>query len=136
MPEIASLVIAIAFHQLFEGLSLGVRLAALAFSSEQGRMLTTPIILAIVFALSVPLGCFVGHFALGKTSSLGSPESSLPLTQGIMSAVSAGTLIYASGVELLAGDFLHSSLRQSSFRRQVLALVSLLTGAAGMAALA
>ncbi|KAL5480491.1 hypothetical protein ACEPAI_1761 [Sanghuangporus weigelae] len=123
-PEYTSLVIAIAFHQLFEGLSLGVRLAALVFSSEQGRMLTTPIILAIIFALSVPAGCFVGHLTLGTTSSFGSPELKLPLTQGLTSAISAGTLIYASGVELLAGDFLHSSLRQSSVGRQVLALLS------------
>lgn len=56
--------------------------------------------------------------------------------QGITSAVSAGTLIYASGVELLAGDFLHSDLRRSSVGKQGLALVSLAAGAAGMAVLA
>ncbi|EJD00313.1 Zinc/iron permease [Fomitiporia mediterranea MF3/22] len=138
-PEFTSLVIAILFHQLFEGLSLGVRLATLGSTPARTNgtnSLSIPITLATIFALSVPMGCLIGRLALGPSTGPHSPHSSLPLAQGITSALSAGTLIYASGVELLAGDFLHSSLRESSVWKQALALVSLAFGVAGMAALA
>ncbi len=58
------------------------------------------------------------------------------LIQGIMSGISAGMLIYAACVEMLAGDFvMDAHLWRSSVRRQVLALVSLLAGVAAMAAI-
>lgn len=57
----------------------------------------------------------------------------LKLIEGIMSAISAGMLIYAACVEMLAGDFvLDPTLWRSGVRRQVLALVSLGAGVAGM----
>ena len=57
------------------------------------------------------------------------------LVQGVMSAVSAGMLIYAACVEMLAGDFvMDAHLWRSSVRRQVLALASLFLGVAAMAA--
>ena len=56
------------------------------------------------------------------------------LVRGLASAVSAGLLIYASCVELLAGDFVaNPKMRQAGIRRQAVALTSLLAGAAGMA---
>ena len=126
--------IAILFHQLFEGLSLGVRLAQLDSLTHEPTGVSIPIILSVIFATGVPVGCLIGHFTVGTASGPSNPT--VPLAQGITSAVSAGTLIYASGVELLAGDFIHSDLRQSSIGRQVLALISLMAGAAGMAVLA
>jgi len=51
-----------------------------------------------------------------------------------MAAVSAGMLIYAASVEMLAGDFIMDpSLWKSGVGRQALALVSLLVGASAMA---
>ena len=51
-----------------------------------------------------------------------------------MAAVSAGMLIYAASVEMLAGDFIMDpSLWKSGVGRQALALVSLLVGAGAMA---
>lgn len=56
------------------------------------------------------------------------------LTQGIMSAISAGMLIYAACVEMLAADFvMDPQMKQGSFATQALALVSLLAGMGGMA---
>lgn len=58
----------------------------------------------------------------------------LKLIQGLMSAISAGMLIYAACVEMLAGDFVMDPLLwRSSIRRQVLAVVSVFAGVAGMA---
>ena len=60
----------------------------------------------------------------------------LILAQGVMSAISAGMLIYAACVEMLAGDFvMDAHLWRSSVRRQVLALVSLFMGVFAMAAI-
>ena len=51
----------------------------------------------------------------------------LMLVQGVMSAVSAGMLIYAACVETLAGDFvMDARLWQSAVGRRALTLASLL----------
>lgn len=58
----------------------------------------------------------------------------MKLTQGVMAAVSAGMLIYAASVEMLAGDFIMDpSLWKSGVGKQALALISLLVGAGAMA---
>ena len=58
----------------------------------------------------------------------------MKLTQGVMAAVSAGMLIYAATVEMLAGDFIMDpSLWKSDVGKQALALISLLIGASAMA---
>ncbi|KAI0665590.1 ZIP zinc transporter-domain-containing protein [Trametes maxima] len=137
-PEFTSLVVAIVFHQLFEGLSLGIRIAGLpskhsedGFKHISGRTLKP--LLAITFATTTPLGIAIGIVALGGASSSG-PR--LTLVQGVMSAISAGMLIYAACVEMLAGDFvMDAHLWRSPVRRQVLALVSLFAGVAAMAAI-
>ena len=59
------------------------------------------------------------------------------LIQGLMSAMSAGMLIYAACVEMLAGDFVMDPMMwRSPIWRQVLALVSMLLGVSAMASLA
>ncbi|KAH9847089.1 Zinc/iron permease [Lenzites betulinus] len=137
-PEFTSLVIAIGFHQLFEGLSLGIRIAGLpskhsedGFKHLSGRTLKP--LLAVTFAITTPIGIGLGLATLSGAASTG-PR--LTLIQGVMSAISAGMLIYAACVEMLAGDFvMDAHLWRSSVRRQVLALVSLFAGAAAMAAI-
>ena len=58
----------------------------------------------------------------------------LKLIQGLMSAISAGMLIYSACVEMLAGDFIMDTLLwRSSIWKQTLALVSLFAGAGSMA---
>ena len=53
-----------------------------------------------------------------------------------MSALSAGMLIYAACIEMLAGDFIMDlRLWRASVGRQVLALGSLFAGVAAMAAI-
>ncbi|KAG8694222.1 hypothetical protein FRC09_009989 [Ceratobasidium sp. 395] len=151
--EFTSLLIALIFHQLFEGLSLGVRISSirstlfaphstpspspeasplLPSSSHQSKshahgFPTLPLLLAALFALATPAGMLVG--ILLRTA----PQDAF-LVRGLASAVSAGLLIYASCVELLAGDFVaEPKMRKAGIRRQAVALGSLLAGAAGMA---
>jgi len=58
----------------------------------------------------------------------------MKLTQGLMSAISAGMLIYSACVEMLAGDFIMDSLLwKSGVWKQGVALVSLFGGVGAMA---
>ena len=58
---LATLVTAILFHQLFEGLSLGVRIAALPAGGPRALRPA----LVVLFALTTPLGMAAGLLALG-----------------------------------------------------------------------
>ncbi|KAG8942349.1 hypothetical protein FRC04_003801 [Tulasnella sp. 424] len=154
----ASLLTAILFHQLFEGLSLGVRLASLpshipniaatGSSSANGGISIrfVPPSLAFLFGITTPAGILVGllvqkimHADLTSEDPLLSGASDPTVVggttfRGVMAAISAGLLIYASCVELLAGDFvMDADLRKSPRGRQTLAVISLLAGAVGMA---
>jgi len=130
--EFTSLVTAIIFHQLFEGLSLGIRIATLPAAAARdvaGFRLLKPI-LALSFAVTTPIGIGIGLAAFEPGRSEG---AKVTLIRGLMSALSAGMLIYAACVEMLAGDFvLDPHLWRSSIARQALALVSLLLGCVAM----
>ncbi|KAH9929194.1 Zinc/iron permease [Fomitopsis serialis] len=130
--EFTSLVTAIIFHQLFEGLSLGIRIATLPAAAARdvaGFSLLKPI-LALSFAVTTPIGIGIGLAVFEPGRSEG---AKLTLIRGLMSALSAGMLIYAACVEMLAGDFvLDPHLWRSSIARQTLALVSLLLGCVAM----
>ncbi|TCD61336.1 hypothetical protein EIP91_008579 [Steccherinum ochraceum] len=132
--EFTSLITAIIFHQLFEGLSLGIRIAALPASPSQGK--GVPVLkptLAFTFAITTPIGIALGLALFGGGRSAG---AQLKLTEGLLSAISAGMLIYAACVEMLAGDFvMDPSLWKRSIAEQAMALGSLVLGAAGMTAL-
>lgn len=132
-PEYTSLATAIMFHQLFEGLSLGIRIATLsAVSNAKGRMGLLKPALAVSFAITTPVGIAIGLGAFKPGQSEG---EKITLIRGLMSALSAGMLIYAACVEMLAGDFvLDPHLWRTSVRRQALALGSLLLGVVAMGA--
>ena len=126
---------AILFHQLFEGLSLGVRIAALPSSPAQGAFARLPghtlkPLLAAAFALTTPAGIAVGLAAFAEHGA----AERVRRIQGVMSAASAGMLVYAACVEMLAGDFVMDPMMwRISVRRQVMALVSLFLGVCAMA---
>lgn len=92
--------------------------------------------LAITFALTTPLGIWIGLGVFGSTKPPApgtDPHSPLTQTQSLLSALSAGMLIYAACVEMLAGDFvMDPTMWRSSLRRQVMALVAVAVGVASM----
>ena len=137
---VASLVTAIIFHQLFEGLSLGIRISSLpqtrikpkpkCRSKSGGEFSLLQITLMILFAITTPIGILIGLIAFSSSES---SIAHAKLTQGLLCAVSAGMLIYVSCVEMLAGDFvMDSNLWRSAVWRQILALGSLMVGVVGM----
>lgn len=93
------LLIAIIFHQTFEGLALGVRIAAISWPAHSPQ----PWLMAVAYGCTTPLGQAIGI----ATHTLYSPGSEVGLlVVGVMNAISAGFLVFASLVELMSEDFL------------------------------
>jgi solute carrier family 39 (zinc transporter), member 1/2/3 len=139
--DFISLFITIIFHRMspfsnpnsnasetFEGLALGSRIATLAFKPKDWR----PYIMAAAYAFTTPIGIAIG---MGVRSSYDPNSQTALISAGVFDSVSAGLLIYAGMVELLAHDFIHGEMRTAPKGRVLLAIGSLLIGAALMALL-
>jgi solute carrier family 39 (zinc transporter), member 1/2/3 len=96
-----TLFVVIIFHQMFEGLGLGSRLAISPFPN--GSRL--PWLLAIAYAVVTPLGMAIG---LGVRSTYDSASQTALVVSGTLDAISSGILLYTGLVELLAHEFLFS----------------------------
>ncbi|KAL2211209.1 Zip-domain-containing protein [Sarocladium strictum] len=117
------LLIAIVFHQTFEGLALGSRIASVSW----GEKTKQPWLMAAAYGCTTPIGQAIGL----ATSSLYRPDSEVGLLLvGIMNAISAGLLTYASLVELLSEDFLSDeSWRILRGRKRIIACLLVFFGA-------
>ncbi|KAK2877029.1 hypothetical protein FQN49_001479 [Arthroderma sp. PD_2] len=96
------LLVAISFHQTFEGFALGARIAALIpalFPPSSPK----PWLMALAYGATTPIGQAIG---LG-VHNLYDPASATGLLMvGLTNAFSSGLLLFAGLVELLAEDFL------------------------------
>lgn len=123
------LLIAISFHQTFEGLALGSRIASLR-TFPPGSL--RPWLMTLAYGTTTPIGQAIGLL----TRNLYDPQSQTGLLMvGIMNAISSGLLLFAGLVELLAEDFLSDdSYVVLRGKRRLQAGIAVLGGAAGMAA--
>lgn len=121
------LLVAISFHQTFEGLALGSRIATLRFEAKSPK----PWLMALAYGTTTPVGQAIGlliHNLYDPASQTGL------LTVGVMNAISSGLLLFAGLVELLAEDFLSDeSYETLKGRRRVEACAAVAGGAALMA---
>jgi zinc transporter 1/2/3 len=93
------LLIAIIFHQTFEGLALGFRIAAISWPARSPQHW----LMAVAYGCTTPLGQAIGI----TTHTLYSPNSKAGiLVVGIINAISSEFLVFASLVELMSEDFL------------------------------
>ncbi|KXS14386.1 Zinc/iron permease [Gonapodya prolifera JEL478] len=91
--EFRALLVALAFHQFFEGMALSATLLDAKFKSK-----TPTIVMVLLYTVITPLGVAVGV----AMSDLYNPNSiTALLTQGIIDSLSSGILIYDSLVNLL-----------------------------------
>ncbi|KAG8674834.1 hypothetical protein FPOAC2_00869 [Fusarium poae] len=98
-PAFVVFLVAISFHQTFEGLALGSRIAAIQFPRKSIR----PWLMVLAYGTTTPIGQAIGlvvHRMYDPKSAGGL------LVVGFMNAVSSGLLLYAGLVQLLAEDFL------------------------------
>lgn len=127
-PPFIVLLIAISFHQTFEGLALGSRIAAItSFPPSSPK----PWLMALAYGTTTPIGQAIGLAVHGLYDPAG--EVGL-LMVGIMNAISSGLLLFAGLVELLAEDFLSDrSYEVLSGRRRLEACAAVVGGGLLMA---
>ncbi|KAI8267675.1 Zinc transporter 3 [Colletotrichum sp. SAR11_239] len=126
-----TLFVVILFHQMFEGIALGTRIAQLGTTSpmekndrpaatEVEQTSSTPdslnslkaptfslvkkLILATPFALVTPIGMAIG---IGVLQQFNGNDRSTILAIGTLDAVSAGILVWVGVVEMWAEDWMH-----------------------------
>lgn len=124
------LLIAISFHQTFEGFALGSRIASLIpdlFSPSSMK----PWLMSLAYGTTTPIGQALGLIL----HNLYDPASTAGLLMvGITNAISSGLLLFAGLVELLAEDFLSESSYQTlRGRRRIEACLAVAGGALLMA---
>ncbi|KWU43578.1 Zinc/iron permease [Rhodotorula sp. JG-1b] len=119
--------IAIVFHQLFEGLALGSRIAQLVWPAGKEWKkwaLTLPI------GLVTPVGIAIG---IGLHATYNPNSGASLLSIGVLDSFSAGILIYTGIIECLYHDFMHGSLARAGLGRVSAALFFVLAGSLCMA---
>ncbi|ESL10658.1 cation transporter [Trypanosoma rangeli SC58] len=92
-----ALLVALVFHQMFEGLALGSRLA------DASMRMTLELLLAVIFSISAPVGTAVGVGAVvgSKVSVTG---AAFVVVQAIFDSMCGGILMYL-GFVLMLSDF-------------------------------
>jgi zinc transporter 1/2/3 len=130
---LASLFIVLTFHQLFEGLGLGSRLATHQWKrAAKWWSVHSLYVWAGGFGLSTPIGIAIG---LGVRYSLNQNGKAILIVQGFFDAFSAGILLYTGLVELIAKDVLQGELNNVADGRPMLAFFTMVFGAGLMALL-
>ncbi|KAL0935543.1 ZIP Zinc transporter [Colletotrichum truncatum] len=126
-PTFIVFLIAISFHQTFEGLALGSRIAAIQMPRSSMR----PWLMVLAFGCTTPLGQLIGLIV----HNLYDPMSQTGLLMvGFMNAISAGLLLFAGLVQLLAEDFLSEKSYKTLFgRKRLNAYLAVIGGASLMA---
>lgn len=127
-PPFIVFLIAIGFHQTFEGLALGTRIAAIHFPRSSPR----PWLMVLAFGTTTPIGQAIGlliHTFYDPMSQTGL------LMVGFMNAISSGLLLFAGLVQLLAEDFLsEKSYATLHGRKRLHAYFAVVAGAGLMSA--
>ncbi|KAG5651620.1 hypothetical protein H0H81_008025 [Sphagnurus paluster] len=118
------------FHQTFEGLGIGSRLAYVRLPAKYNWV---PIAGALLYGITTPVGIAVG---LGVRSTYNPGSTTASIVSGVLDSLSSGILIYTGLVELLAHEFLfNKEMMDGSNTKIAYALSSMLMGCAIMALL-
>lgn len=96
-----TLFIVIVFHQFFEGLALGSRIAALPTNTI--GLWPTKVLMATAFSLVTPVGMAIG---IGVLRRFNGNDPSTIIAIGTLDAVSAGILIWVGVVEMWTMDWI------------------------------
>ena len=92
--------IVLVFHQTFEGLGVGARLALLPLAEEWRWV---PYVGALLYSAVTPIGIAIG---LGVRETYNPGSATSLIVTGVFDSVSAGLLLWSSLVELLAHEFI------------------------------
>ncbi|KAI9375188.1 Zinc/iron permease [Aspergillus egyptiacus] len=92
-----TLLVVIIFHQFFEGLALGARIALLP-----GRIFPSKAIMGGIFAIITPIGMAIG---IGVLNTFNGQDRSTLIALGTLDALSAGILVWVGLVDMWARDW-------------------------------
>lgn len=106
LPSLRALIIAICFHQFFEGLGLGTIFEAARIDLGLKKI----VIFALTFALTVPVGVAIGMAVASFQSAEDGPTVTQEYTTGCLNSISGGIMIYVALVEMTAEDFQQASI--------------------------
>ncbi|XP_054816708.1 zinc transporter 1-like isoform X1 [Prosopis cineraria] len=126
IDAIKTLLVALSFHQFFEGMGLGGCISQAKFKSRATAIMAT------FFSLTTPTGIAIG---MGISSVYEENSATSLIVEGIFNSAAAGILIYMALVDLLAADFMNPKL-QTNLKLLLGANVSLLLGSASMSLMA
>ena len=120
------------FHQFFEGLALGSRIAAIASSTLPGipnthapLPLPRKLLMALAFALTTPIGMAIG---IGVLNSFNGNDPATLIAIGTLDALSAGVLIWVGVVEMWAHDWVFGDMARAGPLHTGLGLGGLVSG--------
>ncbi|KAL7318490.1 hypothetical protein PS15m_001728 [Mucor circinelloides] len=126
--EFITLLIALVFHQFFEGVALGTRINDMNIKGWK-----RPALMGILFIIMTPIGCAIG---IGIHSSFNPNSSSSILASAILDSLSAGILLYNAYISLMSQEInQNAEFRQAPFLRKFVCFISMYCGAGLMALL-
>ncbi|KAI5304450.1 hypothetical protein KEM56_006486 [Ascosphaera pollenicola] len=127
--EFTVLYIVLVFHQLFEGLGLGARLADVPW--PKGKQWTA-YVLAGGFAITTPIAIAIG---IGVRESYPPNSNRTLMVEGIFNSISGGILLYTGLVELLAHEFIFSPHMKKAPLTEILSAFFLIAAGTALMAL-
>jgi ZIP zinc/iron transport family len=120
-----TLLLAISFHQLFEGIALGLVVGETLLKSM------TKIILGFLFPIATPLGIVIG---IVLRESYNGKNSTILVLKGIFNSLSAGILIYNTYAEMMAFQVTQNDqLKKETKMFKIGAYLAMYVGAVAMA---
>lgn len=129
-PDFKILFIVIIFHQTFEGLGVGSRLAVLDLPKRYNWLI---ILGGVLYGITTPIGIAAG---LGIKTTYNPDSTKASIVSGVMDSLSSGILLYTGLVELLAHEFLfNKEMNRASNGRLAYALTCMIAGCGIMALL-
>jgi zinc transporter 1/2/3 len=126
---IRPLVLALAFHQIFEGMGLGGCIAQAGFSFG------TTAYMCFMFSVTTPVGIVLGMILFSVTGYDDSSPKAL-IMEGLLGSFSSGILIYMGLVDLIAVDFFHNKMMSSNLSLKKASYIALILGSISMSILA
>ncbi|KHJ30713.1 putative plasma membrane low affinity zinc ion protein [Erysiphe necator] len=118
------------FHQTFEGLGLGSRLASVTWPKGKSWLSW---VFGAAYGLTTPIAIAIG---IGVHESFKPGSQRATIVNGIFDSISAGILIYTGLVELMANEFIYNKeMYKASPKTIIFACLNMSFGAAVMALL-
>lgn len=114
-----TLFVIILFHQAFEGVALGTRIAIMPGSFVR------KVLLGVAFAITTPLGMAIG---IGVLSSFNGNDPSTIIAIGTLNAFSSGILLWIGVTEMWFKEWFHGPLARAGPVKTAVGFVGLIAG--------